>query len=226
MLKLPRKKAHHRACPAHEDPLRVTSRISAETRCTCTPAHLLPRRPLHHAATPKNILKPVRRGERLQYKQSPHTPKTLVTIIGINSTKDAIFVAETLNADGHFQVTKVLRVQFEIQQASDLYDLLQNFSTILSRDVISVAILKCSGGQYGASVEAIKAEAIVELTAHQKGLPISMITPQSLKKALACGSGEKWQDKSKLMFNSEGEHKYWAQGANGAVCAAYKLSQG
>jgi Holliday junction resolvasome RuvABC endonuclease subunit len=151
-------------------------------------------------------------------------------IIGINATKDAIFVAETRNADGQFLVSRVLRVQFEIQQAGDLSDLLQNISTILNRDagstVSSVAILRCSGGQFGASVEAIKAEAIVELSAHQKGLPISMVAPQSLKKALVCGSGEKWQDKSKLMFNSDGQHKYWSQGANGAVCAAYKLSKG
>ena len=96
-------------------------------------------------------------------------------IIGINATKDTIFVAETRIVDERFQVSKVLRVQFEIRHAGDLSDLLQNISTILSHHAgssdSSVAVLRCSVGQFGASVEAIKAEAIVELSAYHRDWP-------------------------------------------------------
>lgn len=148
-------------------------------------------------------------------------------IFGINATKDAIFVAETQGTGGEFSVTKVRRIKFEIDKASDLADLLQNVSTVLDHphaSATSVAILKCFGGQFGSSVEAIKAEAIAELAAVQKGLLVNEIAPQSLKKALGCSAGEKWQLRAKLMFNDNGQHSYWAQGANGAVAAAFKAA--
>lgn len=116
-------------------------------------------------------------------------------IFGVNATKEAIFVAEAHGAREQFSVTKVRRIQFQIEKANDLADLLQNISTVLDHnpggDATSVAILKCSGGQYGSSVEAIKAEAIAELAAVQKGLAVNEIAPQSLKKALGCSAGVK-----------------------------------
>jgi hypothetical protein len=148
-------------------------------------------------------------------------------ILGLNATKEAIFVAETQGEGLKFLASKVQRIQFQIQQPSDLTDLLQTISTILDHSpgvVQSIAILKCSGGQYGSSVEAIKAEAIAELVAVQKGLKIIQVTPQSLKKALSCPAGQKWQDRAKELFNADGRHKYWSQGANGAVSAAFKAA--
>jgi len=151
-------------------------------------------------------------------------------ITGINTTKDAIFVAETYIENDQFEVSKVHRLQFEISKAGDLSRLQQSITTVLSQKAgspaLTIAILKCSGGQHGSSVEAIKAEAIVQLAADQKNLSVALVAPQSLKKVLECGSGQKWQEKSKLMFNSTGEFKYWTQGANGAVCAAYKVVKG
>jgi Holliday junction resolvasome RuvABC endonuclease subunit len=115
-------------------------------------------------------------------------------IFGVNATKEAIFVAETEGTGQQFSVTDVRRIKFQIEKAGDLADLLQNISTVLDHDsrssAVSVAILKCSGGQYGSSVEAIKAEAIAELAAVQKGLPVKEVAPQSLKKALQCATGE------------------------------------
>lgn len=151
-------------------------------------------------------------------------------IIGINTTKDAIFVAETRIQNDQFEVSKIHRLQFELIKAGDLSHLLQSITTVLSQKAGSpartIAILKCSGGQHGSSVEAIKAEAIVQLAADQNNLSVVLVAPQSLKKILECGSGQKWQKKSKLMFNPAGEFKYWTQGANGAVCAAYKVIKG
>jgi hypothetical protein len=149
-------------------------------------------------------------------------------VIGVNTTKDAIIFAETDFSKSEFTVNKILKIQFQIQQASDLYDLLQNITTIFGQNAgvtSGIALLKCPGGQYGASVEAIKAEAIVELSAYQMKIPINMVATQSLKKVLECEKNEKWQDKSKAMFNADGLHKYWLQGANGAACAAYKISK-
>jgi Holliday junction resolvasome RuvABC endonuclease subunit len=149
-------------------------------------------------------------------------------IFGVNATKEAIFIAETDGTAEQFSVINVRRIKFQIEKASDLTDLLQNISTVLDHDAhssaASVAILKCSGGQYGSSVEAIKAEAIAELAAIQKGLTVTEVAPQSLKKALSCAAGVKWQERSKQMFNANGQHGYWSQGANGAVSAAFKAA--
>ena len=149
-------------------------------------------------------------------------------IIGVNTTKDAILLAETDFVNEEFIVKKILRIKFQIQDAADLFDLLQNISTILGKNAgttSGIALLKCPGGQYGASIEAIKAEAIVELAAYQMRIPLNMVTSQSLKKTLECGGSENWQDKSKAMFNADGHHKYWSQGVNGAACAAYKIAK-
>ena len=149
-------------------------------------------------------------------------------ILGVNATKEAIFVAETEGVGEDFVASTVRRIQFRIERANDLADLLQSVSTILHRGpdstVLTIAILKCSDGPYGSSVEAIKAETIVELAAIQKGLSIVGVAPQSLKKALGCATGVKWQERAKQLFNATGQHSYWSQGANGAVSAAFKVA--
>ncbi len=147
-------------------------------------------------------------------------------VIGINSTKDAIFIAETSGVGVAFEVEKITRLQFELSGSSDLADLLKNLKTLLAalrdQECDTVAILCCSAGQYGSSLEAVKAEAVVQLAAHECGFTVVGIKPQSLKSALGCEKGEQWQAKSKELFNGEGTHKYWTQGANGAAAAAYK----
>ena len=151
-------------------------------------------------------------------------------IFGVNATKDAIFIAETHVAGQQFSVAKVRRIKFQIGKPSDLADLLQNISTVFDHDSqsseVAVAILKCSGGQYGSSIEAIKAEAVAEVAAVQKALPVTEVAPQSLKKALGCAAGEKWQERSKQLFNANGKHRHWSQGANGAVSVAFKAAAG
>lgn len=150
-------------------------------------------------------------------------------VIGINSTKDAIFIAETLGAGNTFEVQKITKLQFELGGATDLADLLKNLKTLLAslrdQECTTLAILCCSSGQYGSSIEAVKAEAVVQLAAHECGFTLVDVKPQSLKSALGCENGEKWQAKSKEMFNAEGAHKHWSQGANGAAAAAFKAAK-
>ena len=87
-----------------------------------------------------------------------------------------------------------------------------------------MAILRRSGGRFGSSVGAIKAEAVTELAAFQKGLPVVGVAPQSLKKALGCAKGVKWRAMAKLKFNKNDQHKHWAQGVDGAVSVAYTVA--
>ena len=150
-------------------------------------------------------------------------------VIGINSTKDAIFIAETSGAGEAFDVKKITRLQFELSGASDLVDLLKTLKTLLAnlrdQECETAAILCCSSGQYGSSIEAVKAEAVVQLAAHECGFTVAAVKPQSLKSALDCEKGEQWQAKSKELLNADGIHKYWSQGANGAAAAAYKAAK-
>ncbi|MGI8603622.1 MAG: hypothetical protein ACR2OZ_11575 [Verrucomicrobiales bacterium] len=148
-------------------------------------------------------------------------------IIGVNATKEAIFFAETDTAGQTFSI-KIKRLAFNLTETEGLLDLFQSVSTLLSgydpARLTAVAILRCCGGQRASSVEAIKAEAVTELAIRKKAIKVLGVTPHSLKKALQCEGGQKWRPRAKQLFNSNGQHSYWSQGADGAVAAAYKAS--
>ena len=150
-------------------------------------------------------------------------------LVGVNATKDAIFIAETGDDDCQFVVTKITRLQFQIATSEDLAELLKNLKTLLGSLVDdepgTIALLCCSSGQYGSSVEAVKAEAMAQLAAHEMNISVTPVKPQSLKSALGCAATEKWQARSKELLNPDGQHKHWSEGANGAAAAAYKVSQ-
>jgi Holliday junction resolvasome RuvABC endonuclease subunit len=147
-------------------------------------------------------------------------------IIGVNATKGAVFLATTSVHDGTFAITDTLRIQHAFEAPAELVELMNAitiaFEALGADD--SVAILRCSGGQFGSSVSAIKAETIAELAAAQKGIDVVAIAPQSLKKALGGGTAH-WKETASQMFNSNGAHMYWGQGMDGAVCAAYAASR-
>jgi hypothetical protein len=151
-------------------------------------------------------------------------------LVGVNATKDAIFIAETCDDDGEFTISKITRLQFQLASAEDLHELLKNLKTLFASFVGdaepgTIALLCCPSGQYGSSVEAVKAEAMAQLAAHEMGISVIPIKPQSLKSALGCAATEKWQARSKELLNPQGQHKHWSNGANGAAAAAYKVSQ-
>ena len=154
----------------------------------------------------------------------------LPMIFGVNTTKKAVFIAETHGTGKTFAVDRVRRVSFQLRQASDLADLLNNLSAILGhkakRANRSVAILKCSGGRFSSALEAIKAEAVAELAAFQNRLPVIEVRPQSLKKALGCATDQKWRDRATQMFNKNDAHEFWTKGLDGAISAAYKVAAG
>lgn len=149
-------------------------------------------------------------------------------IFGVNTTKKAVFIAETHGAGKSFAVDRVRRVPFQLRQASDLADLLKNLSAIIDRAPkrgnCSIGILKCSGGRFSSALEAIKAEAVAELAAFQKGLPVIEVRPQSLKKALGCATDQKWRERARQMFNKNDAHEFWSKGLDGAISAAYKVA--
>ncbi|HMP82821.1 MAG TPA: hypothetical protein PKA41_08990 [Verrucomicrobiota bacterium] len=52
-------------------------------------------------------------------------------IIGINTTKNAAFIAETSDEKNQFEVQKVTRLQYELSGALELEDLYKTLKTIL-----------------------------------------------------------------------------------------------
>ena len=88
----------------------------------------------------------------------------------------------------------------------------------------TIALLGSSSGRFKSSVEAIKAEAITELAAAESGLPVVRVTAASLKNALGCAPGQKWQARAAERFNPTGRHKNWSHGAAGAGAAALKAA--
>lgn len=147
-------------------------------------------------------------------------------IIGINCTKNTVILAETSDNKADFEATKITRFEFSLKSARDCTELQQNLKTILAainKDATCRAvILACSAGTHGSSIEAIKAEAMLELVCDNLGIEISYVKPQSLKSTLGCVDKEPWQKKAKELFNSSGSFKYFNKGSDGAVAVAFK----
>jgi len=149
-------------------------------------------------------------------------------IIGINCRKDCVALVLASETDGKFKVMDSQVLEHQGSSPEGLRHFRDCVAPVLGQQkasgVVKIAVLKSSGGARGSSVEAIKSEAIIEVAAVDQGLQVVQVTPQSLKKALGCGANEKWQARSKTLFNPEGAIKYWAKGFDGAAAAAFKVS--
>lgn len=149
-------------------------------------------------------------------------------ILGISTTKSAVIVAETKGDSDSFVITIIKPISFQVLHGDDLTGLLQTLVTLFKRNgkvaASVIALLKCSSGRFGSSLEAIKGEAMVELAATQCGLRIVKIAPQSLKKVLGCAKDQKWRDRAGELFNPKGKRPNWSKGAAGAVAAAFKVA--
>jgi hypothetical protein len=151
-------------------------------------------------------------------------------ILGINTAKSAFYIAECVVESETFKVKRIVKVPFKLTKADDLGPLLQSVTTILSRptdgEPPSISILKCVTGMRASSIEAIKAEAMIQLAASQKKLAITEVAPgKTLTKLFGCkDKTEKWQPKARLLLDPESELSYWTEGGAGAVAAAYKLA--
>lgn len=149
-------------------------------------------------------------------------------ILGISTTKSAVIVAVTRGAAGKFVLASLRPIPFQVRSGTDLTELLQNLILQFGRPgrggATVIALLKCSSGRFGSSLEAIKAEAMVELAATQRGLRVIKVAPQSLKKILGGTPEQKWRDRAAERFNPDGKQRYWSKGAAGAVAVAFKVA--
>ena len=149
-------------------------------------------------------------------------------ILGISTTRAAVIVAETRGAGSKFVLTTIRPIPFQVGSGEDLTELLQSLVAFFERKGkgagVVVALLKCSSGRFGSCLEAIKAEAIVELAAVQRGIRVVKVVPQSLKKSLGCAADQKWRDRAAERFNPDGKLRNWSKGAAGAVSAAFKVA--
>ncbi len=149
---------------------------------------------------------------------------------GVSPTKDAVVIAQTTGSGETFVIKSITSIQFQARSGDDLTELLQRLVVIFARGGKSrrstIALLGSSSGRFKSSIEAIKAEAITELAAAESGLPVVRVTAASLKKALGCATGQKWQARAGERFNRTGRHTNWSQGAAGAAAAALKVAGG
>jgi ethanolamine utilization protein EutA (predicted chaperonin) len=149
-------------------------------------------------------------------------------IFGVSPTRDAVVVARTTGSGKTFAIKSIASIRFQTRSGEDLTDLLQRLAVIFDRGGKSrqskIALLGSSSGRFKSSVEAIKAEAVTELAASRSGLPVVKVAAASLKKALGCADGQKWQAGAGERFNPAGRLKNWSQGAAGAAAAALKVA--
>ena len=149
-------------------------------------------------------------------------------ILGVSPTRNAVVVAHATGRGGTFAITSITSMPFKTQSGDDLQDLLRRLAALFARGGTrrrpTIALLGTSSGRFKSAVESIKAEAITELAAAERGLPVVKVTAASLKKALGCATGQKWQARAGERFNPTGRHENWSQGAAGAAAAALKVA--
>jgi hypothetical protein len=148
-------------------------------------------------------------------------------IFGVSPARNAVVIAQTTGSDKALVIKSIASIRFHAQSGTDLTDLRQRLADIFERRGsrgATIALLGSSSGRFKSSVEAIKAEAIVELAAAESGLPVVKVTAASLKNALGCAAGEKWQVRAAQRFNGTGRHQNWSKGAAGAAAAALKVA--
>lgn len=147
-------------------------------------------------------------------------------IFGVSPTRNAVVIAQATGSSETFSIKAIRTIEFQARCGSDLKELQQRLVAIFDvgkRRRSTVALLGSSSGRFKSSVEAIKAEAIVELAAAESGLPVVRVRAASLKKVLGCAAGEKWQACAGARLNPTGRHKNWSHGAAGAGAAALKV---
>ncbi len=152
-----------------------------------------------------------------------------MAVLGINCKKHVIFVAKARWTKGSVKIETPRAIAAAICDPRDVFDVVYArvhpvLDAARARGIKRVAILACASGRYKAANAAVKAEAVVELASAELGLAIEHITPQSLKKALACAAKESWQDRAEALFNPTGAIDHWSAGMNGAVAAAYQAT--
>jgi hypothetical protein len=149
-------------------------------------------------------------------------------IFGVSPTRDTVVVARTAGSGETFVVTSISAIRFQARSGDDLTALRSRLITIFGgadkRRRSTIALLGSSSGRFKSSVEAIKAEAVAELAAVESGVPIVKVTAASLKKALGCAAGQKWQARAAERFNPDGLHANWSRGAARATAAALKVA--
>lgn len=151
-------------------------------------------------------------------------------IFGVSPTKDAVVIVQATGSGETFVIKSINSIPFQARSGDDLTELLRRLVATFDRSAESrrstIALLGSSSGRFKSSIEAIKAEAITELAAAQSGLRLVRLSAASLKKALGCATGQKWQARAEERFNPRGLHKNWSQGAAGAAAAALKAAGG
>ena len=151
-------------------------------------------------------------------------------LFGVNAMKSAVLVAETRGAGDRFRITAIRPLRIQVRSGDDLAELLRSLVALFDRKGKGngagsiIALLKCSSGRFGSCLEAIKGEAMVELAAAQRGIPVVKVAPQSLKKTLGCATDQKWRDRAAERFNPDGKLRHWSKGAAGAVAVAFKVA--
>ncbi|HUE88592.1 MAG TPA: hypothetical protein VMO26_21145 [Vicinamibacterales bacterium] len=112
---------------------------------------------------------------------------------GVSPTKEAVVIARTAGSGETFVIKSITSIPFQARSGADLIELLRRLVVIFDRGKSrrsTIALLASSSGRFKSSVEAIKAEAITELAAAERGLPVVRVTAASQKGPQVCGGAE------------------------------------
>ena len=145
--------------------------------------------------------------------------------VGFNVVKDHIFYAVAEFGMPKFDLQKVDKVPYSMESGDQMALAFDSIKALLkhlqnTHPDATYSFLASSAGQYGSSVETIKAEGILQLAARHIGIDLKKITPQSLPKRLGIDKGVKWKPYLAETYNAEKKWKQFGSGGDGAVAAA------
>lgn len=148
-------------------------------------------------------------------------------LLGAHATSRALFLVGVEVAPSKFGAPR--RLLFDSDQEGWQLVLFDEIKTTLldfaGEEVSRVALLSVSSGQYGASVETIKAEGILELVCLQRGIAVTHVTPQRAARFFNqhAAKGD-WRKVARSKVDPASQLEYWTAGVGPAAAAAYLVS--
>lgn len=150
-----------------------------------------------------------------------------MSIISFSCTKEGVSVVHTTAKKTGFTILFYERVAIV---SGNWVALAKSLESILNSRHKTAAlshcvIVKAASGKFSASPDTYKAEGFAEYVINAAGLTAILVNKRSFLSALGCAKGEKWQTKSRVLFDGNKAMKGFHDGYDAACAGAYGVAK-
>ena len=152
-------------------------------------------------------------------------------MFGVCPTKNAVVIARTTGSGNTFAITSITSIEFQTRSGDDLTELLRRLVDVFNREGKRPGARRSHSSRPRRAGSSLPSKPSRQRPSRsspavESGLPVVRVTAASLKTALGCTPGQKWQARAAERFNSTGRYRNWSPGAAGAAAAALKVAAG